>query len=254
MQKQGKPRLSIDESVATITFERPEMANRLSPCDLQVLREHINSVNAMAHVLVLRFTGTGKYFCSGYDIGSLGSTETAGAPEFGDLIDLIEAARPITIAAVNGGVYGGATDLCLACDFRVGVPHCDMFMPAARLGLHFYRGGLERYVSRLGVDTAKRLFLTAARLDADEMLKVGFLTEIVAADALAPRVEALSATLAGMAPIALLGMKQALNQIARGALDTAALEREIARAGASADLREGAAAWREKRAPVFTGR
>lgn len=254
MQTHGEPRLSIDGSVATITFERPEVANRLSPRDLLVLREHINSINAMESVLVLRFTGTGKYFCSGYDIGALANADEAGAPAFGEMIDLIEAARPVTIAAVNGGVYGGATDLCLACDFRVGVPQCDMFMPAARLGLHFYRGGLERYVSRLGVDTAKRLFLTADRLDADEMLKVGFLTEIVAADTLAHRVDALSATLAGMAPIALLGMKQALNQIARGALDTAALEREIARAGASEDLCEGAAAWREKRAAVFTGR
>ncbi|WP_416052939.1 enoyl-CoA hydratase/isomerase family protein [Cupriavidus basilensis] len=254
MQTHGEPRLSIDGSVATITFERPEVANRLSPRDLLVLREHINSINAMESVLVLRFTGTGKYFCSGYDIGALANADEAGAPAFGEMIDLIEAARPVTIAAVNGGVYGGATDLCLACDFRVGVPQCDMFMPAARLGLHFYRGGLERYVSRLGVDTAKRLFLTADRLDADEMLKVGFLTEIVAADTLAHRVDALSATLAGMAPIALLGMKQALNQIARGALDTTALEREIARAGASEDLCEGAAAWREKRAAVFTGR
>ncbi|MGO4326000.1 enoyl-CoA hydratase/isomerase family protein [Cupriavidus sp. 2TAF22] len=254
MQIHGEPRLRIEKSVATITLDRPEVANRLNPHDLQVLREHINSVNAMENVLVLRFTGTGKYFCSGYDIGSLGRADTAGAPAFGELIDLIEAARPITIAAVNGGVYGGATDLCLACDFRIGVPHCDMFMPAARLGLHFYRGGLERYVSRLGVDTAKRLFLTAARLDADEMLATGFLTEIVAADALAPRVDELSATLAGMAPLALLGMKQALNQIARGALDVAALAHAIAHAEASADLREGAAAWREKRPPVFTGR
>ncbi|WP_420991690.1 enoyl-CoA hydratase/isomerase family protein [Cupriavidus sp. 30B13] len=257
MQNYGEPQLRVEESTATITFDRPQLANRLSPRDLQVVREHINSVNAMESVLVLRFTGAGKYFCSGYDIGALASPDTAesaGAPAFGDLIDLIEAARPVTIAAVNGGVYGGATDLCLACDFRVGVPHCEMFMPAARLGLHFYRGGLERYVSRLGVDTAKRLFLAADRLDAAEMLRTGFLTEIVAADALAQRVDQLSATLCGMAPLALLGMKQALNQIARGALDAAALERAIAQAGASADLREGAAAWREKRPPVFTGR
>ena len=72
----------------------------------------------------------------------------------------LEMARPVTVAALHGGVYGGATDLALACDFRVGAHGIDMFMPAARLGLHYYRSGLERYVSRLGLDNAKRLFLT----------------------------------------------------------------------------------------------
>ncbi|CAG9165274.1 enoyl-CoA hydratase/isomerase family protein [Cupriavidus respiraculi] len=248
------PQLTVEGAVATITLRRPDVANRLSPADLHALQRHLDTVNATDSVLVLRFASTGKYFCSGYDIGALGGAAEEGAVVFGDVMDAIENARPVTIAAIQGGVYGGATDLCLACDFRIGVPECDMFMPAARLGLHFYRGGLERYVSRLGLNAAKRLFLTAKRIDADTMLQVGFLTELVPADALAARVEALSDTLAGMAPIALLGMKQHLNAISRGALDTAALQRDMRRSESSEDIREGAAAWKEKRPPVFKGK
>lgn len=248
------PLLTLDGPVATICLRRPEVANRLSPHDLQVLRDHIDAVNAMERVLVLRFVSSGKYFCSGYDIGSLAGKSDQGALNFGEVMDAIEAARPVTIAAINGGVYGGATDLCLACDFRIGVPGCDMFMPAARLGLHFYRGGMERYVSRLGLNAAKRLFLTADKIDAQEMLRIGFLTEIVDPPMLQARVDELSSLLAGMAPIALLGMKTHLNAIARGALDADALQRDLHRSETSADLREGAAAWKEKRKPVFHGK
>lgn len=250
----SSPSLTIEGRVATITLRRPKVANRLSPGDLVTLRDHVSAVNAMPDVLVLRFAAEGKYFCSGYDIGALGGKAEEGAASFGDLIDTIEAARPVTIAAVQGGVYGGATDLCLACDFRVGVPACDMFMPAARLGLHFYRGGMERYVSRLGLNAAKRLFLTTDRIEADEMLRIGFLTEVVPADALAMRVEALSTQLAGMAPIALLGMKRHLNDIACGRLDADALQDDIRRSETSDDLLEGAAAWKEKRTPAFRGK
>ncbi|CAG2145121.1 Short-chain-enoyl-CoA hydratase [Cupriavidus campinensis] len=250
----NSPLLTVDGAVATIALRRPEVANRLNPGDLRAIRNHIEAVNEMERVLVLRFVSAGKYFCSGYDIGSLAGKSDEGALNFGEVMDVIEAARPVTIAAINGGVYGGATDLCLACDFRIGVPGCDMFMPAARLGLHFYRGGMARYVSRLGLNAAKRLFLTTDRIDAATMLDIGFLTEMVEPAALHARVDQLSAQLAGMAPIALLGMKQHLNALARGTLDADALARDIHRSETSADLREGAAAWKEKRQPVFSGK
>jgi 1,4-dihydroxy-2-naphthoyl-CoA synthase len=86
------------------------------------------------------------------------------------------------------------------------------------------------------------------------MLRIGFLTEIVDASMLSSRVDELSHQLAGMAPIALLGMKAHLNTIARGALDAEALQRDIHRSETSLDLREGAAAWKEKRQPQFTGK
>ena len=247
------PSLDVTHPVATLTLRRPENANRLEPDDLKAVAAHIAAVSRDPAVLVLQIRGEGRYFCSGYDISSLAS-QSGNPLGFENMVDAIESARPATIAVVHGGAYGGGTDLALACDFRIGTHAAEMFMPAARLGLHYYRGGLERYVARLGLDNAKRLFLTADRIDAEAMRACGFLTDLVAADALEAAVERLSRTLASMAPLALLGMKKHLNRIARGMLDANDLQADIARAAESNDLREGAAAWAEKRPPKFTGR
>ena len=247
------PALNIAHPVATLTLRRPENANRLEPDDLKAVVAHLEAVNHDPGILVLQIRGEGKYFCSGYDISSL-ATQSGNPLGFEDMANAVEAARPVTIAVVHGGAYGGGTDLALACDFRIGTHAAEMFMPAARLGLHYYRGGLERYVTRLGLDAAKQLFMTAERFDAQAMRACGFLTDLVTADELEASVKTLSDTLATMAPLALLGMKKHMNRIARGALDVDDLNADIARAAASEDIREGAAAWAAKRPPKFTGR
>lgn len=246
----GSPELQIDGGVATLTLRRPQQANRLEPADLLAISEHIATVNAAPDVRVLRIEASGKTFCAGYDIGQIGGTRPVA---FEDMVNALEDAHPVTIVLLQGGVYGGATDLALACDFRLGSTSTEMFMPAARLGLHFYRRGLERYVTRLGIDQAKRLFLTAEKIDAQEMKAIGFLTHLVAPDALRSAADQLTGALSGMAPLALLGMKKNLNRIARGTLDAEDLRRDIERAAASRDLQEGRAAWAEKRTPRFTG-
>jgi len=248
-----RPTLAVDGAIATIALSNPDYANRLSPDDLLEIRKHLNVVNQNERILVLRFLAQGKYFCSGYDISSLAAESAPSSLYFGETIDLIEAARPITIAVVSGGVYGGGTDLCLACDFRVGSTAANMFMPAAKLGLHFYPGGMVRYVTRLGLDHAKRLFLTAEKIEAPEMREIGFLTELVEPSDLSDRAEQLSSQLASMAPLALIGIKQHLNLIARGQLDTDAITQAVLRSERSQDIREGATAWKEKRPPIFTG-
>jgi enoyl-CoA hydratase len=244
------PTLTVAGSIARITLNRPAQANRLGPDDLAALSSHIATVND-SDVLVLQIAGSGKYFCSGFDLSKFATRTEKSA--FEDVVNALEDCRPVTIASINGGVYGGATDLALACDFRIGVEATRMFMPAARLGLHFYQRGLERYVSRLGLDTAKRMFLTCEEFNAGQLLACGFLTECVAPEMLDARVAALSDLLAGMAPIPLLGMKHHLNAIARNALDVEALDADIRRAARSSDLAEGARAWAEKRRPNFTG-
>lgn len=247
------PALAIDGAVATLTLRRPRVANRLEPDDLALLRDHLAEVNARDDVRVLRLVGQGRHFCSGFHLGEVAGRD-AGAL-FEALADDLEAARPVTLALLHGGVYGGATDLALACDFRLGTMATEMFVPAARLGLLFYRGGLERYVSRLGLATAKRVLLAGATLDARAMHDCGFLDELLpGAPELDAAADALVATLVSMAPLALLGMKRHLDAIARGRLDADALARDIAACNASDDLREGTRAWQEKRPAVFRGR
>lgn len=251
--EQAPPHLTIDDRVATISLSRPAVANRLSPADLDTLNAHIETVNEHPNVLVLQIKSHGKYFCSGYDIGSLGQSNAPSSLYFGQTVDRLEQARPVTVAVIQGGVYGGGTDLALACDFRIGSDQANMFMPATRLGLHFYPGGLRRYVTRLGLNQAKRLFLTAEKIDATEMLRIGFLTDLVPAAELDTNAQALIETLIQMAPIPLLGVKSYLNRIANGELDTQAIEALVKQSEKSQDLLEGALAFKEKRPPKFSG-
>jgi len=247
------PTLTIEGAVATLRLCNPVYANRLSPADLGMIQSHLSVVNQTPEVLVLRVIADGKYFCSGYDISSLAAESAPSSIYFGETVDLLEQARPVTIAAINGGVYGGGTDLSLACDFRIGSTCANMFMPAAKLGLHFYPGGMVRYITRLGLNQAKRLFLTAEKIEAAEMKEIGFLTELVEAEALNARVDHLTEQLASMAPLALLGIKKHLNLIARGQLDETSIKLSVMHSEQSDDIKEGAAAWKEKRKAIFKG-
>src|ERR1700722_10493757 len=179
------PIVTADAGRVTIRLNRPREHNRLEPGDLVVLRDTFERVERDSSVRVLVLTGTGKSFSSGYHIGAL-LERKAAKPEPGEADDLfetvvnrLEGLRVPTIAALQGSVYGGATDLALACDFRIGVAGMRMLMPAARLGIIYYPSGIERYVSRLGVAAAKRLFLTAEPIEAEEMRRIGYLDEVV---------------------------------------------------------------------------
>ena len=248
---EGIPTLRTEGAIATVQLNRPSVHNRLEPEDLTALTRLMDQIEADPALRVVVLTGTGKSFSSGYNIGNLGG----GADEtsFDHVADRWERLAPPTICALNGGVYGGSTDLALACDFRIGVEGMAFLMPAAKLGLHYYAGGLRRYVARLGLGAAKRLFMQAQRVETAELLRIGYLDEAVPADQLAGRVAALAAVLAANAPIAVQGMKRCLNDIARGEPDLELIHANEARSKRSADLVEGRDAWLQKRAPRFIG-
>jgi enoyl-CoA hydratase len=253
----GVPSLAIAGPRATITFNRPRQRNRVEPADLAELVRLYDQVDADPALRVLVITGRGPSFSAGAHLGAMNDKAVqaeAKGLDFGDMVSRLEKVRVPTIARLQGGVYGGSTDLALACDFRIGHTGIEMFMPAGRLGVHYYESGLRRYVSRLGLNTAKRMFLTAEKFPAEELLRVGYLTQLVAPEALDVAVDALADRIAEMAPLAVQGMKQALNEIGHGALDREALAARIAACKISADLQEGIASFAEKRKPVFTGR
>lgn len=254
------PICTIEGARATIRLNRPRQHNRIEPGDLLAIYDFLAKVDEDPAARVLVFTGTGKTFSSGFHLGALAERKSSepsgdgGDSLFSTVVDRLEAIRVPTIAALNGGVYGGSTDMALACDFRIGVEGMRMFMPAARLGLHYYESGLRRYATRLGLSTAKRLFLTAQPVEADELLHIGFVDELVAPDALSARVDELATLLAANAPLAVQGMKRALNAIAAGTADSASIEAARKACAESDDIKEGLASWKEKRTPVFHGR
>jgi enoyl-CoA hydratase/carnithine racemase len=251
------PVLDIDGARATIRLNRPKHLNRLQPDDLDALLKLFDRVEADAAIRVLVLTGTGRAFSAGYDLNSVAERATSAVEQnsagsaFEIIVNRLEDLAVPTICRLNGGVYGGSTDLALACDFRIGVDSCEMFMPAARLGLHYYTSGIKRYVSRLGVDNAKKLFLTAQKISAPEMLRIGYLTAMVAAEALDEEVDRLATILAGNAPVAMRGMKRAINEFARGELDEAAADLRHRESMRSAEIKEGIKAFAEKRPPKF---
>jgi enoyl-CoA hydratase len=250
------PVFDIEGARATIRLNRPRHLNRLQPDDLDTLIGLFDRIEADPAIRILVLTGTGRAFSAGYDLGSI-AERTAGSEgqtpvsAFELVVNRLEDLAVPTICRINGGVYGGSTDLALACDFRIGVDSCEMFMPAARLGLHYYKSGIARYVSRLGVDNAKRLFLTAERIGAAEMLRIGYLTAMAPAEALDQEVDRLVEILAANAPVAMRGMKRTINELARGRLDEAAADRRHRDSMRSAEIREGIKAFAEKRPPKF---
>ena len=256
-RRRAPPVLEIDGARATIRLNRPKHLNRLQPDDLDALLKLFDRIEADPAIRVLVLTGTGRAFSAGYDLNSIAERATSAVEEksagsaFEVVVNRLEDLGVPTICRLNGGVYGGSTDLALACDFRIGVDTCEMFMPAARLGLHYYKSGIKRYVSRLGVDNARKLFLTAQKIGAAEMLRIGYLTAMVPAEALDEEVDRLAAILAGNAPVAMRGMKRAINEFARGELDEEAADQRARDSMRGAEIKEGIKAFAEKRPPKF---
>lgn len=253
------PLLTIRDGVATLTLNRPAHRNRLEDADLRTLLRHFEQLNADTSVRVVVLTANTEgqpkpVFCAGYHIG--GFDGEAHDPQlFEKIPDALAALRPLTICALNGSVYGGATDLVLACDLRIGLTGSEFRMPATALGLHFYPGGLRRYVTQLGLNTAKRAFLTARPFTLEGLQATSNCFEqVVGPQEFAPAVAALVRDVSALAPLAVQATKQSLTEIGTGLFDLPALRAREALTAGSEDFQEGRAAFLEKRKPRFSGR
>ena len=254
---EGTPLLDIAGDIATLTLRRPSQRNSLTDDDLNTLLAHFDAINRnpAVHVMVLRAETIGQkqaVFSAGYNVG--GFDNDPMAPLFFEKIpEALERLRPVTICALNGSVYGGATDLVLACDFTVAQRGCTWRMPAAALGLHYYPSGLRRYVSRLGLQASKRAFLLGQAMPYEDLEPLGMFEALVDEDAFEAQVQSLVTTLGQMAPLALAQTKKSLNDIAAGLYNEPALKERSRQSVYSQDFAEGRAAFAERRAPKFTG-
>ena len=241
----GAPRLTVSAGVATIRFERPREHNRIDPDDIPVLRAYVERAAVDASVRAVVFTGTGtRTFSSGFTIEAIvGKLDRS----FEELLDAIERLPMPTLAVINGGVYGGATDLALCCDIRIGVAGTRMFMPAARFGLHYYPGGLRRYVAAVGASEAKRIFLTGQTIGDEEMLRIGFLTDLVPRRGLQRTLAAYVAAITACEPSVQRSMKRQIDAIAVGDAKESGSRDAYEASLASPELRRRLAALTAKR-------
>ncbi|MES2632992.1 MAG: enoyl-CoA hydratase/isomerase family protein [Pseudomonadota bacterium] len=218
----GLPTVERVGNALYCTLSRPQEHNRLDPLDIDHLQRVFDQVRLDFEAggdgprcVVLRGQGA-HTFCSGFTISAIGKQLD---DRFERMLDTLETLPVPTIAAIQGGVYGGGTDLALCCDVRLGVTGSRMFMPAARFAIHYYPGGLRRYVNNLGLAASKKLFLTGMPIDADEMLRIGFLTEVVDGCELDARVQAYVASIDETERSVVASMKDHLHRFAESRPD-----------------------------------
>ncbi|WP_169566926.1 enoyl-CoA hydratase/isomerase family protein [Sneathiella limimaris] len=244
---------SNQDGVLTITLQKPKQHNVLNPDEMAELEAYFREVAEDETLRVAVLTGEGKSFCAGANLGELGDYDFSKNP-LECLTDAIENFPVPVICKLNGGVYGGGTDLALACDFRVGTPNIKCFIPPAKIGIHYHPFGMARAVSRLGIGPAKRLFLAVETMDGEELKSVGFLDYLVPEGDLDYKVATLVSTFKSLAPLSLRGMKATFNDIASQSFDLETAREAQIRCMKSEDFVEGRAAMAEKRPPNFKGR
>ncbi len=248
----------VEDELAVITIDRPKALNALNSELLLELNVAFELAEADLEVRALVITGSGRAFVAGADIGNLqrlsepfsGREASLGGQDLTNTL----AALPIpTVAAINGFALGGGLELALAADLRVASPSARLGLPEVGLGLIPGYGGTQRLPRLIGQGRALDLILTGRQVGAEEALAMGLVNRIED-DALAGA-KALARQTIRNAPIALGLAKEA---VVRG-LDVTlnqGLEIEADLFGmvvTTEDMREGTAAFLEKRDPDFKG-
>lgn len=252
------PILTVADCFATLKLNRPAKRNRLEPDDLRLIIEHCARIEADPDIRVVVLTANTDgqprpTFCAGYDMaGFEGSDQDTDL--FEHMVEALAHLRPVLIGALNGSVYGGATDMALACDLRIGLSGCEFRMPATVLGLHYYPSGLRRYVANLGINAARWAFLSARPIPVEKLESWGVLMQVVDVPEFASTLQALVADVQRLAPLAAQSTKQSLREIALGIDQLEPLRQRQATTLQSADFTEGRQAFEQRRVPEFKGR
>lgn len=249
-----------ENGITTITVNRPDKLNALNKTVIEELGAAIDEVYHNPAVKAVIITGSGpKAFVAGADISEFTSLDGAGgkllAQKGQDLVfNKIENSPKPIIAAVNGFALGGGCELAMACHFRLAAENARFGQPEVNLGLIPGYGGTQRLTQLVGKGKAMELMMTGAMIGAAEALQLGLVNYVVpAADLLAKTTDLLQVIIT-KAPVAIKHVIALTNIAAVG--DADGLQKEVAAFGElfdTADAKEGAAAFLEKRQPVFKG-
>ncbi len=249
-----------DGRIVVLTLDRPEVRNAISRRLAQELLDACTHLASEPSIRAVVVTGTGeRAFCAGAD---LTERRTFTAADRLDHLVAIEAAAealaalPIpTVAAVRGYALAGGAELAIACDLRVAAADAVFGFPEVKVGIFPGAGGAHRLPRLIGDGAAKDLLFTGRQVPAEEALRLRLVDRVVPAEETLDEAMALARQIAINAPLAVRGVKQAVEQSHGLTVESArhvVTALRIALEG-TADYEEGLAAFAEKRAPVFTG-
>jgi enoyl-CoA hydratase len=249
------------DSVAILTFNRPDKLNALSTPLLQAFEDHLRRIEEDPDLRVVILTGAGdKAFVAGADVGEYAEGDAEAFMAFqanGRRVnDYLESFPKPTIAAVNGYALGGGFEIALCCDVLIASTNARLGLPEGLLGLSPGGGGTQRLMRAVGRYVAADVLLSARRLSAERAYELGLVAEVTEPENLIAKALEKAVYMLKVAPLAAREIKRLLRISADAALPTGlALEQEILfRLYGTRDGLEGIRAFVEKRAPTFEGR
>jgi len=252
--------LAVNDRIARIKLTRPEVRNAFNDEVIQQLKTAFESVGANSDVRAVVLAAEGPAFCAGADLNWMRRmadyTREENIADAGQLAAMLKAIyecpKP-TIAAVQGDVFAGGMGLVAACDMAVSVRTATYCLSEVKLGL--IPATISPYVIRaMGARAAHRYFLTAERFSAQEAHRIGFVHELVDADALEAKVNELAQALVSASPAAVRACKKLVQDVAQREIDAALIASTvegIADIRASEEGREGVASFLQKRKPSW---
>ena len=254
----------VSAHVATITMNRPERLNALTPAMRQGLLDAVTAADKDPEVRVIVLTGAGRGFCSGGDVKAMNEARASGAvnpledkiaPVRDRVVLAMRNADKPVIAAVNGPAAGAGMNIALACDIRIMSTQAKMGQTFSRRGLHPDWGGTYFLPRLIGVAKAAEMIWSGRMISADEALELGIVSKLSEPESLMTDVMEMAQGFASGPPIAIRMAKRAMYRNVDSSLDEALEYETFAQnvCAATKDAKEGIAAFVEKREPQFKG-
>jgi len=250
----------VEEGIATLTFNRPEVLNALKMETLTEVGEAISTIEEDEKVRALILTGAGdRAFVAGADIKELQKLNPISAKHFAvkgqEVLFALENLSIPVIACVNGFALGGGCEIALACDFIYASETAKLGQPEINLGIIPGFGGTQRLLRLVGRALAKELCLTGVMISAQEAKEIGLVNRVFPPDKLMDETRKVASLMASKGRVATRAVKHVIDQgMSLDLKNACALEMEaFALCFASKDASEGFGAFLEKRKPAFKG-
>jgi enoyl-CoA hydratase len=250
-----------DDTIATLTVNRPKALNALNQATLAEIAAALEEIREDANISGLIVTGGGdRAFVAGADITEIAAISAVGAADFtrrGQAVfDLLENLGKPSVAAVNGFAFGGGCELAMACTLRIATNSALFGQPEVKLGVTPGFGGTQRLPRLVGKGRALQMILTAEPISAQEAYRIGLVNEIVVAEKLLERATEILRKISANAPLAVRFSIEAVNRgLQAGQAQGLVIESALfAVCASSEDKREGTTAFIDKRQAKFIGR